>query len=136
MRDRGARNALQIPAQADQGQIRGPLDQVLDLDFLSETELEDEVTARAQSSRCRGDQPGDEGQAVSTAEQRDRWLMIADLRLQRRAGSVDHVRRVGHNRVEGAVDAVEQVAVRENDTAINAMSSRCLLYTSPSPRDS
>ena len=73
--------------------------------------------------RGRGDETGDERQPVNAAKQRERRLVIAHLGLQRRPRAIDHVRRVGDNRVEHPGDAVEQVAVREGDAAAHAVAS-------------
>ena len=67
--------------------------QFLDLDVLAEAELEDQITAAAQPTRRVRDEPRDERQAIGTAEEGHRRLMIADLGLQCRRRPIEDVRR-------------------------------------------
>ena len=79
------------------------------------------MAAGAQSARCLRDEAGDEIEAFGSAKQRERGLVVADLRLQGRRRPIDHVGRVRDDCVEPSIDPLHQVAVTEHDAVVHAV---------------
>src|SRR5262249_17278285 len=90
--DGGARGSLENPTKVDERERGAALDEVLDLDLLSEAELEDEVRAHREARRDVAEQTRDRIESFRAAEQRHLGL-VAHFRLQPAAVAIADVRR-------------------------------------------
>src|SRR5258707_231539 len=104
----GARDPVEIAPNVHERESGRAREQILDLDVLAETEFEDEKAARPQPLRRVGDEARDQTEAVDAAVERHSRLVIAHLGLQRGPGTIQHIRRIGDDGVQLAVDAVDE----------------------------
>src|SRR4029450_3661481 len=120
-RNGGTCDSMQIATQPDQGQSLRLLNQLFDCDLLSEAELEHQIALMPDPTDRLADERGDDVHARFTSKKCDGGLEVANLWLQRRAVDRPNVRRVAHNQVESAVQAVENIGPDEGDSAVQTV---------------
>src|SRR5262245_28707282 len=103
------RDALEVAPQIQQREAGGLPDQLLDLIVLSVAEFEDQKAAGAKPCGRLRHETGDEMEPVGSPEERDVWLVVADLRLEPAPIAFRHVRRVARHQIERTAEAVEEV---------------------------